>query len=141
MPLLLQFQVVVSILCIRRILGEGVLQGCSGIGLVAEARSEDGLQILCGSIGILDVLQRVSGCGIVLVQDLGQGSAVRANLAEVLLCLGEVTLGEVQVADDLRDAVGTRSTGDVLLSICEVAALQGQQSEVGLGLCQAAVST
>ena len=74
--------------------------------------------------------------GVVFVEDLSERGTVGAAVAEVLLGLDVVALGQIEVAQDLREPVGIGGRRDEELGGLDVAALQRQQTLVGFGFGQ-----
>ena len=64
---------------------------------------------------------------------MGEGGTVAVGVAEVLFCLGIVALGEVEVTEDLCEAVSAGGTGDELFGTADVTLLEGEEPEVSLG--------
>ena len=92
------------------------------------------MQIAGHGIGVLHLVEGLNGTFVVLVQKLCKGGAVAGRLAEAGLSLCEVTLGDVQVAESLTEAVGTNGIGDVLLCLSNLAVAQSDESEVCISL-------
>ena len=70
------------------------------------------------------------------VEDLREGGAVGIDVGKVLLSLGEVALGEVEVAENFVETVGIGGAGDILLGGGYVATGEGEHAEVGLGFSE-----
>ena len=105
------------------------------------------MQIARHGIGVLYLVECLDSTLVVLIEELSEGSAVADGLAEAGLCLCEVTLGNVQIAESFTEAVSTDGVGDVLLCLGKLTVLQGDESlnmfnknsGLGLSICKAIV--
>lgn len=131
-----QFDILGGVVGIGGVAGDSIAQGLGGIGGVTHAGIEDGLEVLGGGVGVLHIAQGDVGGGVVLVEDLREGGAVGIDVGKVLLSLGEVALGEVEVAEDFVETVGIGGAGDILLGGGYVATGEGEHAEVGLGFSE-----
>ena len=92
------------------------------------------MQIGSHGIGLFYAVEGFNGFLVVLVQQLSQSSTVGSLVAKVALGLCIVALGNVQVAGCLAVTVGIDATAQQVLSLGEVAVLQGDDTLVGVCL-------